>query len=120
MEKIRRTEMENNNKSNNNSLGSFLLGVLVGAALMFFFTTKKGKKILKAISEKGLDNISDVLEDVDRGTDLSEAYEENPSFAETTEGQGRNSLPTKDIVGKYSEERPKVRRFFRGISRHIN
>jgi len=66
----------NNNKSGNNFLGGFLFGVLVGAVIVFLLATKKGKKILKAISDDGLDNISDILEKVNKTTGLDEMYDE--------------------------------------------
>jgi gas vesicle protein len=48
---------EGNHHSSHNG-GSFLLGVIVGAVIVFLFATKKGKKILKLLSEEGLENIS--------------------------------------------------------------
>jgi len=102
--------MDNNNKSGNNFLGGFLFGVLVGAVIVFLLATKKGKKILKAISDDGLDNISDILEKVNKTTGLDEMYDEEESAPQ------RRIIAVKEVV----EERPKTRRFFKGISRHLN
>ena len=102
--------MDNNNKSGNNFLGGFLFGVLVGAVIVFLLATKKGKKILKAISDDRLDNISDILEKVNKTTGLDEIYDE-----EEPTPQGGITAIKKTI-----EERPKTRRFFKGISRHLN
>lgn len=105
----------NNNKSSNNSFGLFLLGVLVGAAVVFLLGTKKGKRILKAISEEGKGKLSNLLDKIENSVDLE------PASAKTSEGQGMNleyvePVSRKNIV----EEKPRVRRFFRGISRHVN
>jgi gas vesicle protein len=102
--------MDNNNKSGNNFLGGFLLGVLVGAVIVFLLATKKGKKILKAISDDGLDNISGILEKVNKTTGLDEMYDEEEPVPQ------RRIIAVKEVV----EERPKTRRFFKGISRHLN
>jgi gas vesicle protein len=102
--------MDNNNKSGNNFLGGFLFGVLVGAVIVFLLATKKGKKILKAISDDGLDNISDILEKVNKTTGLDEMYDEEEPAPQ------RRIIAVKEVV----EERPKTRRFFKGISRHLN
>lgn len=97
-----------NNKPSNNSFGVFLLGVIVGAAIVFLLVTKKGKRILRIISEKGLENISDFLDEEGRAADL-ETYEEE-EIASKKEA----------TIREVAEERPKVRRFFKGISRRVN
>lgn len=40
----------------------FLLGLLVGGAAVFLLGTKKGNKILHALTEEGLDGLTDLLE----------------------------------------------------------
>mgnify|MGYP001558477152 FL=1 len=97
---------------NNNFFSGFLLGLLVGAAVVFLLGTKKGKKLLKVISEDGVDNISNLLKEANK----------TPSFVKTTEGQRKNFTSKLEIatVEKPIEERPKARRFFRGISRRVN
>ena len=71
---------------------------------------------MKAISEDGLDNISGILEKVNKSTDLDEVFEEDPSFAEASEGQGRSLIHEKKVI----EGKPKAKRFFRGVSKHLN
>jgi len=103
----------NNNKSGNNFLGGFLIGILVGAVIVFLLATKKGKKILKVISDDGLDNISNILEKANKAMDPDEMYDEE---------EREESAPQRQIIAvkKNVEEQPKTRRFFRGISRHLN
>jgi gas vesicle protein len=105
--------MDNNNgKSNNNFLSGFLLGALIGGAIVFLLGTEKGKKILKAISDEGLDNLSDILEKADKATNLDEVFEE--------EEEQEISPKTELIEKESSDDRRKPKRFFRGISRHLN
>lgn len=40
----------------------FLLGALVGGAAVFLLGTKKGNKILKAVTEEGLDGLTEIIE----------------------------------------------------------
>jgi hypothetical protein len=87
--------------------------------VVFLLATKKGKKLLKAISEEGVDNISNILEKADKAVnlpdeDLDEIVEKPPN-ARASEGQGEFAIKEKSI-----EDKPKVRRFFRGISRRVN
>lgn len=115
--------MENNptpaSGRGNNFFSGFLLGALVGAAVVFLLGTKKGKRILKIISEKGLDNISNLLEKADQTGELGEFDEDDePS---SVSAKARKFTPREFIIKEKSVEgKPKVRRFFRGISRHVN
>ena len=125
VKKREKIDMDNNNNKNsgNNFFSGFLLGVLVGAAVVFLLGTKKGKRLLKTISEEGVDNISNILEEASSSEELDE-IEEKPPFAKAphsaeasrgkSEGQGEFAIKEKTF------EKPKVRRFFRGISRHVN
>lgn len=117
------------NNSNNNFFSGFLFGLLVGAAVVFLLGTKKGKKLLKVISEEGIDNISNILDEANKSVDfqdekLDEIVEKPPfakasHFAEASrdksEGRGEFAIKERPI-----EDKPKARRFFRGISRHVN
>lgn len=95
-----------------NFFSGFLLGALVGAGIVFLFGTKKGKKLLKIISEKGADNISNILEKAEKTADLAEIHEEDGD---------EDVVPKRELAVKETvEEKPKARRFFKGISRHLN
>ena len=111
--KREKADMENNNNNNsgNNFFSGFLLGALIGAAVVFLLGTKKGKRIWKAISEEGIDNISNILDEANNSQDSQdEALEEKEKV-----------VPKREIAFKTKTiENPKVRRFFRGISRHVN
>ncbi len=104
--------MENNNQNNNKFINGFLLGALIGAGVVFLFGTKKGKRLLKTISEEGLGNFSKILDEAN----VSEEINENKEIKEI--------LPEKDIAveqtSTFEEERPRARRFFKGIARRLN
>ena len=108
--------MENNGKSGNNFMGGFLLGFLFGGLVVFLLATKKGKKVFKAITEEGTDKLADILEQMDKTGEIEE-YEE-PSFAKASEGQREESVRRSTV--KVVSVKPKVRRFFRGASKHVN
>lgn len=125
--KIEEIEMENNNnKSGGNFFSGFLLGTLVGAGLVFLFGTEKGKKVLKAISEEGAENISNILDKIDKSVDLPDESLEDPSFASTfakatvdkKASAGKGSNDEEEILIK--NDKSKTRRFFRGISKRVN
>jgi hypothetical protein len=102
-------DLSTSSRQGNNSFNTFLLGIIVGAAIVFLLGTEKGKKILKVISEKGLDNISNLLEEADKSTNLDEVLEEENEVSPKTE-----------LAKEDAGEKPRVRRFFRGVSRHLN
>jgi gas vesicle protein len=107
--------MENNNNKSNNFVSGFLIGALVGAAIVFFLGTEKGKKLLKMIADEGMEKVKDVMEKTDKA-ELEEVYEEEPEF--------NKEIPSREThfkkVSVSREEKPKTKRFFRGISRHLN
>ncbi|OGH24087.1 MAG: hypothetical protein A3B47_04430 [Candidatus Levybacteria bacterium RIFCSPLOWO2_01_FULL_39_24] len=126
--KIEKTEKDNDPTTasgqasswhDNNFFSGFLLDALVGGIVVFLLRTKKGKKILRAISEEGAENVSGILHKIDKSVALpDELTDEEPSFAGVATKAESASKPEeqKEVV----EEKPKVRRFFRGISRHVN
>ncbi len=101
-----------NNKSGNNFFSGFLLGALVGGIVVFLLATKKGKKILKAISEEGAGNISNLLDKIDKSVDM-----QDESMDDEDEYVPGESSSSKETVTKH---RPKIKRFFKGISKRVN
>lgn len=94
----------NQNQTDGKFFNGFLLGALVGAFVVFLLGTKKGKKLLKAISEERIDNIANILDEAGKSVDNID------EIAEEERDKSEESI----------EEKPKVRRFFRGISRRVN
>lgn len=115
----------NNNNSNNNFFSGFLLGLLVGAAIVFLLGTKKGKRIWKAISEEGIDNISNLLNEANKSSTfekvLDKSVEPEEVEAEDEPKEKIESFVQREFARpEKTIEEPKVRRFFRGISRRVN
>lgn len=103
--------MENNNaNSGNKFFNGFLFGALIGAGAVFLLGTKKGKKLLKAISEEGLDNISNILDSSDKFEDIKDDEEVEKAMPQESSS----------IEKEFEGARPKARRFFKGISRKKN
>lgn len=103
--------MENHhNHHSNGFMNGFLFGAIIGAALVFFLFTDKGKKLLKTITEEGMEefsNLKDLVED--EMNDEDEEYEDSP-------------LPPVPHRSEHSRVEPlhtpgKAKRFFRGIKR---
>ncbi|OGH04577.1 MAG: hypothetical protein A2W22_04915 [Candidatus Levybacteria bacterium RBG_16_35_11] len=87
----------------------FWLGVIVGAAIVFLFATKKGKKILKLISEEGAERLSRMVEN-------QELEEEEDSLINDEEQIPEEPIiKTNGEVSSADEQgvRSKKRRFFK-------
>lgn len=87
----------NSNNSSGSFVNGFLWGAIIGAGVVFLLGTKKGKGLLKTITEEGLEGVSG----------LSELVEEYNADEEELE---------KEANGEKEEEVP-ARRFFKGIQR---
>jgi len=98
--------MEDNCK--HKSGAGFTWGVIIGSAFTLLFTTKKGRKILREISEVGLDMIERVSEMQNLESIVSEELPEVPQekelYVETEEKKEANN------------EKP-AKRFFKGVKK---
>lgn len=93
----------------------FLLGALIGGAAVFLLGTKKGNKILKAVTDGGLEGLTDLLENYEARYQTApgetekqgskpvpvpkpkktSAPVEHQSFDETLETNGHSSTPSR-------------------------
>lgn len=100
--------MENN--GNNKFLNGFIWGAIIGGGLVFLLNTKKGKRLLKLISEEGLDGISNLIggdnEEEFDGEDEGDSLRENGEVA-------KESSPTTN------GHKPLIKRFFKGIPKRF-
>lgn len=110
-----------NSGRSNNFLSGFLVGLLVGAVIVFLLATKKGKKILKTISEEKLDDIADIFKDKDEALkSFSEPFSDKKIIVDRP--QEKEDLMREEFVQRVKsiQGKPKDRRFFRGIPRRLN
>ncbi len=98
--------MNNNNQHHSNSFANgFLFGLIIGAAAVFLLATKKGRKILKLISEEGLDSLTNIVEEYTSDAEKEDIEED--AQGEELEEEPAGSVETAPVVKK-----PK-KRFFR-------
>jgi len=99
--------MDQHNHNSNGFGKGFLLGFIVGAAVIFFLFTKRGKQLLKIITEEGLAGVEEFKDILDMDEEDEEIeYEERPQRAVVAR--------TEAAVHKVSS---KAKRFFRGVPR---
>ena len=118
--------MNNNHHSGNGFMSGLFWGLIIGAGLALLFSTKKGRKILKALTENGFEGIAeleDLIEDVTEESDYQEPVvsrkakrvsvekEENIPVSEEPSGNGQASTST------ISKIKSTGKRFFRGVPR---
>ncbi|OGH44586.1 MAG: hypothetical protein A3J14_00625 [Candidatus Levybacteria bacterium RIFCSPLOWO2_02_FULL_37_18] len=141
--------MSNNNHDNHNSNAfgnGFLLGAILGGVGVFLFGTKKGKRLLKTLTEEGIEGISDLedflLEDEVKPSQVirSKVKETIPQvesaiekitttslskvsgLAQTAAKAASNAADVAETAAKVTENfEKKTKRFFRGVpKRRIN
>ncbi len=112
-----------NNNHNNRFFDGVLWGAIIGGGLVFLLGTKKGKKILKMITEEGVEGLSEILEaqmdERDLEEDGEEVEDEENLSADKKEAPEEPLLQgngvSKDSQSKESKEevKPFRKRFFR-------
>ncbi len=95
----------NNNENGGKFLNGFLWGALLGGGVVFLLGTKKGKKLLKTITEEGLDGIAGLEDFVE---DEVDEYEE-PVVVKSKPKEPSKTVETQDEVVS------STRRLFKGI-----
>lgn len=99
----------NKNNHSNKFFDGFLWGLIIGGAVVFLIGTKKGKKLLKAITEEGMGGISDII---DGGLVDEEADDDYEDVEDEADEKVSNGVA--DVKEKVSEAKPSIRkRFFR-------
>lgn len=85
----------------------FLLGALVGGSLVFLLGTKKGKEVLKMLTENGLNEVSELKELLQEDPE-GEALEEYIQDGET------ENLPQNP---EKPNEQKTIKRFFKRVKK---
>lgn len=99
--------MENNRDSK--FLTGFIWGAVIGAGIVFLLGTKKGKKLLKTISEEGISSLSDLLEQTEE-SEYDVSNNSNQEQEKKTNGELNHEI-------KEENKKPSIRRFFRRSSK---
>lgn len=90
---------------NHNGLGNgFMLGLLVGVVVTLLFTTKKGREVLKTLTERGADEISELKS---RLNEVREQVEEDLDDPEETE---IDFVEIEERLPDEEEEKPPVKK----------
>lgn len=91
----------------------FLLGLIVGGGIALLFTTKKGNKVLKAVSEEGFEGLNKFIEEASVGVDNYVERKEKEAEVEGFSFEDQDKVEeTKNGDRNVKEVKP-VRRFFR-------
>ncbi len=105
----------NSNESSHggNFFQGFLWGAILGGGIVFLLGTKKGKKLLKTITEEGLENITDIGELVE---DELEEYDEEPVVTQGKQVIPEEQTKTEPPVQSHVGEKPTgVKHLFKNI-----
>ncbi|MBA3723521.1 MAG: YtxH domain-containing protein [Candidatus Levybacteria bacterium] len=88
-----------NNKQQSNGNG-FILGLVVGIMIALLFTTKKGRAILRDVTEKGIDQLSKL-------ENLKQQVEDSELFDELEEDEYVKAEPALEVQPIVKEPEPK-------------
>lgn len=108
--------MENKNNQHVSGGNAFILGVIVGVVITLLFTTKKGKEILRVLTEKGLSKFSDMEEIFDDEEESDEYVRSSQSEQERSDNEEEQKVPTRDVPSRQipaSSQISSGKRFFK-------
>lgn len=100
--------------SNNRFFDGFLLGVIIGSLAVYLFGTKSGKKLVKVLSEQGLEGISDLMENQELENMEEEFEDESPEVIEEIKNKARAEKVNLGNEPHIAEKAPK-KRFFKRL-----
>ena len=106
-----------NNNHGNKFFDGFLWGAIIGGGLVFLLGTKKGKKILKMITEEGVEGLSEILEAQIDTEDLGEETEEETGAPKEPQLKGNGVSKNSQSKESGEEVKPPQKRFFRKAPR---
>jgi hypothetical protein len=90
-----------------------ILGAILGGTAVFLLGTKKGNKVLKAITSEGFDGLSSILSDFEDG--VSEGIKSAKEKIEEVAEEEIDDLEARiadDAVTPVSPTKPPAKRFF--------
>ncbi len=94
-------------RQENRFFNGFIVGLVVGAVIVFLFGTEKGKKVLKTISDEGLEKLSDLIEESELDEDILEEVEPVDEVVEEPEIKSEEK----------DEKKSTKKRFFRRVKK---
>ncbi|MGH7245472.1 MAG: hypothetical protein ACREGI_00895 [Candidatus Levyibacteriota bacterium] len=108
-------DKENNHHHSGHAfMNGLLLGAVIGGGLVFLLGTKKGKKVLKIITEEGLEGVSELKELIENQDEEYEEEDEVPADVAVAE-EVHAAASHEEIKQPVTPKQQK--RFFRGIGK---
>jgi len=115
--------MENRSNNHNGTGNGFFLGLFVGVCATLLFSTKKGREIVREMTDKGLQKFSDIEDSLDMEL---EEEEDNDYIAPEENEKTNPAQANKEVANSSEKETPPtvskpsrtVKRFFRGMKKN--
>lgn len=117
----------NNNTKGSGFLNGILIGILIGGGAALLFSTKRGRKLLKVITEEGWEGISGLEEIFEEVEDEYESNQPEQKVSHPTNNHSHASNEhasnghapehiVTEVVSQPVVRKPvTIRRFFRGV-----
>lgn len=100
--------------NNNNHGNGFLLGLMLGGVLTLLFTTKKGREIVREMTDKGLEKFSELQDELEEaGEEFEEISGDDYIEQEPLEKKEINEIKKEMQIPTPNPKKAPVKRFFR-------
>lgn len=105
--------------NNHNHGNGFLLGLILGGVVTLLFTTKRGREIVKDLTEKGLDKFSELQDEFEEvGEAIEELDGDDYVASEPLDKKVINEIKKESQVPTPNHKKTPVKRFFRGVKKN--
>lgn len=98
------------NNNNSKFRDGFLLGAVLGGILVFALGTEKGRKLVKVITEEGMDGFDNVLREFE---DYELAIEKPVGVVSTADLDDETPQKAEEVESRINNRKSQARRFFR-------
>lgn len=106
--------------SNGRFSDGLIIGAILGGAAVFLLGTKKGNKVLKAVTSEGFDGLSSIIADFEDGVSegLKSASRKAGEVAEEEIDDLEEKIGNEPIVHHSTPAKPSAKRFFRKTAKN--
>lgn len=111
--------MEHQNKNSHNQGGGFVFGLVLGSIATLLFTTKKGRELVKEMTDSALDKFADLQKGLDEAVEVEEIDgDDYIDHEDRSDAENEPKLLASESKKSESTAKSSIRRFFKNSKKN--